>query len=183
MKKSKQIRLPVILLTMLMTSCFSTDSLLTMGYLKVGQKYSKYGSSIEVVEWDAGSTVEYKSHDYLVKELEKEAELKMWSQDQLDSKMSLEPKGGYIIVHIKGLTIEGANTRNWEYHVRTLDDKPIKRIQGTDRIPDPVVTQYASSWRNIDLIYLETEPGAAFKVYVISDIWNARSCFIVRPNQ
>ncbi len=163
------------LMLILLSACATT-------MLFVGQKYSKYGSSVEVIENGARTRVEYESYDYMVNDLQEKAKVKMWTQDKIDNEITRLPKGGYILVHVSGITIDAANTKWWEYIVQTMDGKEILRKRGDNDIPEYSTSQYGTTWWNIDGFSLPVDVGDTFKVYVIDNLSNKRSGFIVYPN-
>jgi len=164
-------------LAMLLISACATTMLF------VGYKYSKYGSTVEVIENEASTRVEYQSYDYMVNDLKKRAKVKMWPQDKIDYEISHLPKGGQILVHVSGVTIGSANTMWWEYIVQTMQGNEIIRKKGANDIPEYTSSQYGTTWWNIDIIWLQNDIGGAFKVYVVDNLSNKRSGFIVYPNK
>ena len=110
-----KLKLPTILFPFLMIfqSC-------APGLYTVGSKQVKHGSTVELIEYQAFATIEYKNYEALYKKLQDDAKVQMWSKDEIELKTSSLSKGGYIVVEVKGLTIDAANTEWWEYVVQTM---------------------------------------------------------------
>ena len=108
----------------------------------------------------------------------------MWSQNKLNSEIKLLPKGGLILIHVSGNTIDRANTKWWEYIVLSLNGKEILRNRGSNSIPNFTTSRRTSAteWWNIDDLPLTNDNSQPFKVFVIDILGNKRSGFIVYPN-
>ena len=152
--------------------------------LSIGQRFLSHGSTIEVIETKAKARIEYKSYKNLVNDIKKEAKLRMWSQNKLNSEIKLLPKGGLILIHVSGNTIDRANTKWWEYIVLSLNGKEILRNRGSNSIPNFTTSRRTSAteWWNIDDLPLTNDNSQPFKVFVIDILGNKRSGFIVYPN-
>ena len=150
----------------------------------IGQRSSSHGSTIEVIENRAKARIEYKSYNKLVNDIKKKAKLRMWSQNKLNSEIKLLPKGGLILIHVSGNTIDRANTKWWEYIVLSLNGKEILRNRGSNSIPNFTTSRRTSAteWWNIDDLPLTNDNSQPFKVFVIDILGNKRSGFIVYPN-
>lgn len=144
----------------------------------VGSRYSKYGSTIEVLENGADARIEYQSRDHMLSEVDRKADVLMWSKEETASRRSKVPPGGYVFVYISGPTIHSANTKYWKYIVQSMDGEEILRKQGKDDVPE-----YTTSWWNIDGIYLKEDPGGPFKIYILDELRSKRSGFVVYPGQ
>jgi hypothetical protein len=153
------------------------------GLYTVGSKQVKHGSTVELIEYQAFATIEYKNYEYLYKKLQDDAKVQLWTSKKLESKTSILPKGGYIQVEVKGLTIDAANTEWWEYVVQTMEGEEIIRQSGEHSVPNYTTSEYLTTWWNIDIISLNDKIEKPFKVYVIDKLQNKRSGFIVYPNQ
>ena len=81
--------------------------------LSIGQRLLSHGSTIEVIETKAKARIEYKSYKNLVNDIKKEAKLRMWSQNKINSKIQYLPRGGYILIHVFSNIIDSANTKWW----------------------------------------------------------------------
>jgi len=172
MKNTIKVRLTVFSFIIFFSSCAS-----------VGSKLTKYGSTVEISENQASASIKFKSHKVLYKELEENEKIQLWTKEKMESQVLLLPKGGYIIVEVRGLTIGSANTKWWEYIVQTMDGEEILRKQGEDEIPEFTSSQYGTTWWNLELLYLKDEITEPFKVFVIDKLNNKRSAFVVYPNQ
>ena len=150
----------------------------------IGQRSSSHGSTIEVIENKTKARIEYKSYNKLVNDIKKKAKLRMWSQNKLNSEIKLLPKGGLILIHVSGNTIDRANTKWWEYIVLSLNGKEILRNRGSNSIPNFTTSRRTSAteWWNIDDLPLTNVNSQPFKVFVIDILGNKRSGFIVYPN-
>ena len=150
----------------------------------IGQRSSSHGSTIEVIENKTKARIEYKSYNKLVNDIKKKAKLRMWSQNKLNSEIKLLPKGGLILIHVSGNTIDRANTKWWEYIVLSLNGKEILRNRGSNSIPNFTTSRRTSDteWWNIDDLPLTNDNSQPFKVFVIDILGNKRSGFIVYPN-
>ena len=150
----------------------------------IGQRSSSHGSTIEVIENKTKARIEYKSYNKLVNDIKKKAKLRMWSQNKLNSEIKLLPKGGLILIHVSGNTIDRANTKWWEYIVLSLNGKEILRNRGSNSIPNFTTSRRTSAteWWNIDDLPLTNDNSQPFKVFVIDILGNKRSGFIVYPN-
>ena len=106
------------------------------GKFSIGERYSSNGSTIEVIENKARARIEYSSYKKLVNDTKKNARLRMWTQNKINSEFQLLPKGGLILIHVSSNTIDSANTKWWEYIVLSLNGKVIMRKPGSDTIPN-----------------------------------------------
>ena len=151
--------------------------------LSIGQRLLSHGSTIEVIENKTKARIEYKSYNKLVNDIKKKAKLRMWSQNKLNSEIKLLPKGGLILIHVSGNTIDRANTKWWEYIVLSLNGKEILRKRGSNQIPNFTTSRTsATTWWNIDDLPLTNDNSQPFKVFVIDILSNKRSGIIVYPN-
>ena len=151
--------------------------------LSIGQRLLSHGSTIEVIETKAKARIEYKSYKNLVNDIKKEAKLRMWSQNKINSKIQYLPRGGYILIHVFSNIIDSANTKWWEYIVLSLNGKEILRKRGSNQIPNFTTSRTsATTWWNIDDLPLTNDNSQPFKVFVIDILGNKRSGFIVYPN-
>ena len=152
--------------------------------LSIGQRLLSHGSTIEVIETKAKARIEYKSYKNLVNDIKKEAKLRMWSQNKINSKIQYLPRGGYILIHVFSNIIDSANTKWWEYIVLSLNGKEILRNRGSNSIPNFTTSRRTSAteWWNIDDLPLTNDNSQPFKVFVIDILGNKRSGFIVYPN-
>lgn len=149
------------------------------GYLNVGEKYTEYGTEIEVVENDAEARVTYKNYKFQLNKLKNEAKVQMWSEEKLKSKISQLSKSGDLVIEVRG-NIYSANTKWWEYIVQTIDGQEIIRDQGLNRMANPP-PKYSYAWWNASYFTLPDGVVLPFKVYVINTGDNERSLFIVNP--
>ena len=86
--------------------------------------------------------------------------------------------------YVYGATISAANTENWMYIIQTMNGKDLIRKEGENNIPEyTTLSQYATIWWNIDSACLSKEIEGPYKVYVIDQLNNLRSGFIIYPNQ
>lgn len=170
-----------IVMVILLIFAVTLSSCATM--MIVGSKISKYGSTVELIESGASTSIEYKSYNQLLIELDKKAKNEMWSADKLKIEEGRIPSGGYIIVHISGSTIGSANTKYWKYVVQTMEGEEILRKSGDDDIPEFTSSQYGTTWWNIDIVAFSKPMNKPFKVYIIDSLSEKRSGFIVYPDQ
>ena len=153
------------------------------GKFSIGERYSSNGSTIEVIETKARARIEYSSYKKLVNDTKKNAKLRMWTQNKINSEFQLLPKGGLIKVEVFSNTIDSANTKWWEYIVLSLNGKVIMRKRGSDTLPNYTKSRiYNNVWSDTDVLPLTNEVGQQFKVFVIDIIGSKRSGFIVYPN-
>jgi competence protein ComGC len=151
--------------------------------LSIGQRLLSHGSTIEVIETKAKARIEYKSYKNLVNDIKKEAKLRMWSQNKINSKIQYLPRGGYILIHVFSNIIDSANTKWWEYIVLSLNGKEILRKRGSNQIPNFTTSRTsATTWWNTDVVPLTNHNSQPFKVFVIDILSNKRSGIIVYPN-
>lgn len=150
--------------------------------LSVGEKYSKYGSTVEIVENGAKAKVDYLSYNFLVSDFKKNAALRMWSQEKLDNEIASLPEGGHVLVHITGETIGSANTKWWEYVVTALSNKEIERHEGKNDIPSHTTSRYKTVWWNTGAFSIQKKISSPFFIYVIDNLLDKRSKFKIYPN-
>lgn len=152
------------------------------GYF-VGSKIVKYGSTIEVLEKGAKSTIEYKGYDILYNELMSKANVQMWDEKKINQEITSIPRGGYVVVTFNASTIGAANTKYWEYVIKNLKGEEIVRKKGADVIPEFTATEYGTNWWNIEIVYINDKVTEPFNVYVIDKLMNRRDTFKVYPNE
>ncbi len=153
------------------------------GKFSIGERYSSNGSTIEVIENKARARIEYSSYKKLVNDTKKNAKLRMWTQNKINSEFQLLPKGGLIKVEVFSNTIDSANTKWWEYIVLSLSGKVIMRKHGSDTLPNNTKSRiYNNVWSDTDVLPLTNDVGQQFKVFVIDIKGSKRSGFIVYPN-
>jgi len=153
------------------------------GKFSIGERYSSNGSTIEVIENKARARIEYSSYKKLVNETKKNAKLRMWTQNKINSEFQLLPKGGLIKIEVFSNTIDQANTKWWEYIVLSLNGKVIMRKPGSDTIPNYSTSRSSDNvWWDTDVLPLTNDIGQQFKVFVIDILGSKRSGFIVYPN-
>ena len=61
------------------------------GKFSIGERYSSNGSTIEVIENKAWARIEYSSYKKLVNDTKKNAKLRMWTQNKINSEFQLLP--------------------------------------------------------------------------------------------
>ena len=153
------------------------------GKFSIGERYSSNGSTIEVIETKARARIEYSSYKKLVNDTKKNAKLRMWTQNKINSEFQLLPKGGLIKIEVFSNTIDSANTKWWEYIVLSLSGKVIMRKHGSDTLPNYTKSRiYNNVWSDTDVLPLTNDVGQQFKVFVIDIKGSKRSGFIVYPN-
>jgi len=152
------------------------------GYV-IGSKVIKDGSTVEVAENSASAKVEYRSPRVLEASLREKAQNELWSTDRLKYELGSIPKGGYILIHISGPTIESANPKWWEYVIHNMQGEEILRQHGENDIPEHSTSQYGTTWWNIDGIPLSELMPSQFKIYVVDRLRQTRSAFIIYPDQ
>ena len=153
------------------------------GKFPIGERYSSNGSTIEVIETKARARIEYSSYKKLVNDTKKNAKLRLWTQNKINSEFQLLPKGGLIKIEVFSNTIDSANTKWWEYIVLSLNGKEILRKRGSNNIPNFTTSRTsATKWWNIDVVPLTNDNSQPFKVFVIDILSNKRSGFVVYPN-
>ncbi|HEY9165707.1 MAG TPA: hypothetical protein VIS48_06045 [Candidatus Kryptonia bacterium] len=148
---------------------------------EVGAKYKSGGATVEVVENGASCRLEYKSQDVLLDETNQRADIEMWDPEKTEEERSAIPLGGCIIVHVSDSTIDGANTKYWEYVLQTTRGKRILVQRGKDEIPEHTVMGSVTIWWNIDTVYLSDKLSSSIKVFVIDNLRQKRSAFIISP--
>jgi len=166
--------LPMLLLLFALQSC-ATGA--------VGSKSTEYGTTIEVIENNATASIKYTPYSVIRDEKKKEAETGMWSKERINKSLNALPKGGMVTVDITGITIDQANTANWEYIITTMDDKVIRRVKGERSTPEYTTSQYGTTWWNTDIIFLSDNIKQPFKFYAVDKITNHRSGFIIRSEK
>lgn len=150
----------------------------------LNSKYIEYGSAVEVIENNASAKIKYRSFEVMCNELDEKAKTEMWTEDKLQMALSSVPKSGCIMFYVYGATINAANTENWMYIIQTMNGKDLIRKEGENNIPEhTTLSQYATIWWNIDSACLSKEIEGPYKVYVIDQLNNLRSGFIIYPNQ
>ena len=153
------------------------------GKFSIGERYSSNGSTIEVIETKARARIEYSIYKKLVNDTNKNAKLRMWTQNKINSEFQLLPKGGLIKIEVFSNTINSANTKWWEYIVLSLNGKVIMRKRGSDTLPNDTKSREVSFegrlignvWWDTDVLPLTNDVGQQFKVFVIDIIGSKRS--------
>ena len=137
------------------------------GKFSIGERYSSNGSTIEVIETKARARIEYSSYKKLVNDTKKNAKLRMWTQNKINSEFQLLPKGGLIKVEVFSNTIDSANTKGWEYIVLSLNGKVIMRKRGSDTLPNYTKSRIDNVWwLDIDVFSLQNDVGRPFKKFI-----------------
>ena len=164
--------LAIVLSLLLLISCTATYPL--------GYKIKAYGSTAEFVENEANCKVEYQSHRYLMSDLDERADKQLWDEERKMKEQEIWPTGGIIVITVLGPNIESANTKYWSYVVQTMDGKEILRQQGEPDIAEVPISAY---WWNLDTVWINEPMTQPFKLYVIDELTNRRSGFIIYPDQ
>jgi hypothetical protein len=138
-----------------------------------------HGSKIDYITIPSPS-IEYESYNYLLGELEKEAEVQMFTESQRTQKRNDIPLGGEIIVHICELTIGAANTKYFTVIVEE-NGKEIIRENGRDNIPE-VPRSPGGCWWNLMIVYIDKSVEHPLKVYVIDELSNKRYEYTITPD-
>lgn len=130
--------------------------------------------------YGGGVHVEYQHPGVLEKDIKKRMANRMASEAELNQALSNVVSGGRFKVHIESLTIDGANTKWYEY-VILKDGKEVYREKGRDSIAN-TPTDYAGGigfWWNIDLINVYEPIEPPFTFIVISNLTNERDTFVI----
>ena len=108
--------------------------------------------------------------------------LRMWTQNEINSEFQLLPKGGLIKIKVFSNTIDSTNTKWWEYIVLfSLNEKVIMRKRGSDT-SNYTKSRIDNVWSDTDVLPLTNDVGQQFKIFVIDILGSKRSGFSVYPN-
>lgn len=95
--------------------------------------------------------------------------------------MSSIPHGGQITIRIYRRIIDSANTNNFIY-VIVQDGKEIYRKNGSHNVPNYDISDYGTTWWNIDIVYVPKPIEDSITLYVI-DRLGGEDEFIIKKQQ
>tara|TARA_R100000544_G_C2219157_1_gene56386 strand:- start:842 stop:1300 length:459 start_codon:yes stop_codon:yes gene_type:complete len=143
-------------------------TVLAIGLLLTSCISYKYGSSVVLNgKRTAPAGLSYRSSKYLT---------------SINS-ASKNLKGGLVVVHVSGATIDFANTENWTCVVYGKNGKEIDREEGSFGLPELPSQSNGNRWTNSFALSLDTNIVDYFNVKVINNISNGIASFKVYPNQ
>ena len=149
----------------------------------VGQRYNSGDAIIWVQEQGANCSIEYTGNALMLNDLCEKAKNELWNSERLREEALGLPHGGRITIYIEAKTIGAANTKYWEYVIRTFDDKEILREEGSDEIPEFKTSEFGTIWWNINVVDLQDKVSLPVKVFVINKLQNTRSEYIIYPDK
>lgn len=164
--------------------------IIAISFYSCSQKtYTKYGSRIVLNKNTPkypNAYVHYQSYSFLIAEAKNEAKVQMWDSARLEEKLSLLPKGGYVILTTANLTLESAMPENYEVLITDSAGNKILREKGKENsIPNYRYNEENNSvvWTDMDIFKLDKPINSPFKVFVFNTLSNTKGEFDIYPNK
>lgn len=155
--------LSLLILSLFINGCFSTKS------------YNEYLDKVTKPE------VKWENHSELVSDLKQKSKREMWTEDELERKLTALPDGGYLYITVKALTIDAANPKYWRFIVQDHNGNEILRQDGDDVVANYEVTGTETIWSSIDLVGVDQRLDKSFNVFVIDRVDSQRFEFTIQP--
>ncbi|MFH1262478.1 MAG: hypothetical protein V1495_03400 [Pseudomonadota bacterium] len=161
-----------LLLVALLIGCVPMPpELLSHGGTVEYDRHNDYSDSI--------TGIKFQSHDYLLSELKKKAELNFWNHEKTKEEEDRLSPGGRLLLDVERPTIDAANMDNFTVII-VENGKELFREAGKDKIAN--VPSGSSRWWNLQTFGIPKKMTSPFTVYVVDNLEKKRYEFRVTPD-